>query len=44
MSKYNDKILNFLPGINDTEMINVLSAFEFSAILFTGKSETAKNN
>lgn len=42
MSKYNDKILNFLPGINDTEMINVLSAFEFSAILFTGKSETAK--
>ena len=42
MTKYNDKILNFLPGINDTEMINVLSAFEFSAILFTGKSETAK--
>lgn len=42
MSKYNDKILNFLPGINDTEMINVLSAFEFSTILFTGKSETAK--
>lgn len=41
IGQYNKKIVNFLVDIKDYEMAQLLESKKFSAVLFTGKSETA---